>query len=159
VIVGYPSASEETAILDRYAEGFDADREDTFGLRRVLTREQAEEVRAGVGGVHVEPGVRAYIVAVVRATREGGSIALGASPRAAVALFKLTRASSAMRGRDYATPDDVKDCAPAVLRHRITLTPEAEIEGDTPDAAVRRILDRVEVPEGAAGTAAARGNA
>ena len=83
---------------------------------------------------------------------------LGASLCATVALFKMARAGAALRGRDFATPDDVKDVAPSVLRHRVALSPEAEIEGDTADAAVRRILDRVEVPEGAAGTAGQRGN-
>jgi MoxR-like ATPase len=156
VIVGYPSEAEEVGILDRYAGGFDAEREETFGLRRVLGPERVEEVRAAVEAVHVEPAVRAYVASVVRATREPGAISLGASPRASVALFKMARAGAALRGRDYATPDDVKDLAPAVLRHRVALTPEAEIEGDTADAAVRRILDRVDVPEGAAGTARSR---
>jgi MoxR-like ATPase len=156
VVVGYPSEGEETGILERYAGGFDAEREETFGLRKVVTPERIQEMRAAVEQVHVEPGVRSYVVSVVRATREPGAIALGASPRATVSLFKMARAGAALRGRDYATPDDVKDAAPAVLRHRVTLTPEAEIEGDTPDAAVRRILDRVEVPEGAAGTAGTR---
>jgi MoxR-like ATPase len=156
VIVDYPSETEETSILDRYSEGFDAEREETFGLKKVITRDEVESLQDAVATAHVEPGVRAYIVAVVRATREGGAIALGASPRAAVSIFKMCRATSAMRARDYATPDDVKDVAVSVLRHRITLTPEAEIEGDTPDAAVRRILDRVEVPEGIAGTATSR---
>ena len=156
VLVGYPTESEEVGILDRYAAGFDAEREETFGVRKVLDPAGVEAMRAAVETVHVEPGVRAYAAAVVRATREPGAIALGASPRATVALFKMARAGAALRGRDYATPDDVKDLAPAVLRHRVALSPEAEIEGDTPDAAVRRILDRVEVPEGAAGTAKSR---
>jgi MoxR-like ATPase len=156
VLVGYPAEADETAILDRYAEGFDADREETFGLRRLADPATVEAMRAAAEAVHVAPGVRAYCVSVVRATREPGAIALGASPRATVALFRMARAGAAMRGRDFATPDDVKDAAPAVLRHRVSLTPEAEIEGDTPDAAVRRILDRVEVPEGAAGTAGSR---
>jgi MoxR-like ATPase len=156
VVVGYPSEAEETGILDRYSSGFDSDREETFGIVPVAGPEEVQEMRAAVERVHVEPGVRAYVVSVVRATRDPGAIALGASPRATVALFKMARAAAALRGRDFATPDDVKDAAPAVLRHRVALTPEAEIEGDTPDAAVRRILDRVEVPEGIAGTAAKR---
>jgi MoxR-like ATPase len=156
VIVGYPSEIEETGILDRYSSGFDSDREETFGIRSVAGPEEVLAMRAAVERVHVEPGVRAYVVSIVRATRDPGAIALGASPRATVALFKMARAAAALRGRDFATPDDVKDAAPAVLRHRVALTPEAEIEGDTPDAAVRRILDRVEVPEGIAGTAAKR---
>jgi MoxR-like ATPase len=156
VLVGYPTEAEEIGILDRYAAGFDAEREETFGLRKVAGPERIEAMRAAVEKVHVEPGVRAYATAVVRATREPGAIALGASPRATVALFKMARAGAALRGRDYATPDDVKDAAPPVLRHRVALTPEAEIEGDTPDAAVRRILERVEVPEGGAGTAGSR---
>jgi MoxR-like ATPase len=157
VVVGYPTEAEEGGILERYSSGFDSDREETFGIRPVAAPEMVLAMRAAVDQVHVEPGVRAYIVSIVRATREPGAIALGASPRASVALFKMARAGAALRGRDFATPDDVKDAAPAVLRHRVALTPEAEIEGDTPDAAVRRILERVEVPEGIAGTASRRG--
>ncbi len=156
VLVGYPSEAEETGILDRYAGGFDAEREETFGIARVVGPGEVLEMRQAVRQVLVEPGIRAYIVSILRATREPGAISLGASPRATVALFRMARAGAAMRGRDFATPDDVKDVAPAVLRHRVALTPEAEIEGDTPDAAVRRILDRIEVPEGAAGTARER---
>jgi MoxR-like ATPase len=152
VVVGYPSEAEERGILDRYAAGFDAERDETFGVEKVLDPARVEAMRAAVETVVVEPGVRGYCASIVRATREGGALSLGASPRATVALFKIARAAAAMRGRDFVTPDDVKDAAPAVLRHRVALTPEAEIEGDTPDAAVRRVLDRVEVPEGAAGT-------
>jgi MoxR-like ATPase len=158
VIVGYPSEEEETGILDRYAGGFDAEREETFGIGPVVDPAKVLEMREAVRAVHVEPGVRSYIVSIVRATREPGALSLGASPRASVALFRMARAGAALRGRDFATPDDVKDLAPAVLRHRVALTPEAEIEGDTPDAAVLRILDRVDVPEGAAGTARERGD-
>jgi MoxR-like ATPase len=159
VSVGYPSEAEERGILDRYAAGFDAERDATFGIARLLDTARVEALRAAVDRVVVEPGVRGYIATLVRATREGGALSLGASPRATVALFRMARASAAMRGRDFVTPDDVKDAAPAVLRHRVALTPEAEIEGDTADAAVRRILDRIEVPEGAAGTAGGGGRA
>jgi MoxR-like ATPase len=159
VMVDYPAEAEEVGILDRYAGGFDAEREETFGVKAVADAARVAALRDAVDRVHVEPSVRAYVAAVVRATREPGAIALGASPRATVALFRVSRASAALRGREFVTPDDVKDAAPAVLRHRVALTPEAEIEGDTPDAAVRRILERVEVPEGAAGTARSRGGA
>ncbi len=157
VVVGYPSEEEERGILDRYAGGFDAERVETFGIEPVLAPAEVEEARTAVDRIHMEPAVRAYVVSIVRATREPGVLALGASPRAAVALFKMARAGAAMRGRDFATPDDVKDIAPAVLRHRIALTPEAEIEGDTADGAVGRILDRVEVPEAPGGWRAASG--
>jgi MoxR-like ATPase len=94
----------------------------------------------------VEPKITAYITAVVRATREAASLTLGASPRAGVSLLKAARASAMLDARDYVVPDDVKMLAPAVLRHRVSVAPELELEGVTPDAALKAILDKTEVP-------------
>src|SRR2546422_3829867 len=88
----------------------------------------------------------AYITAVVRGTREAASLTLGASPRAGVSLLKAARAAALLEGRDYVIPDDVKRLAPAVLRHRVSVAPELELEGVTPDAALKAILDKTEVP-------------
>jgi MoxR-like ATPase len=84
---------------------------------------------------------------IARATREERMLALGASPRATVALFRAARAAAVLEGRDFATPDDVKGIAPAVLRHRIVLAPELEVEGRTPDDVLAALLARVRVPE------------
>src|SRR6266576_100503 len=96
--------------------------------------------------VRVEPQIAAYITAVVRGTREAASLTLGASPRAGVSLLKAARAVALLDGRDYVIPDDVKGLAPAVLRHRVNVAPELELEGVTPDAALKAILDKTEVP-------------
>ena len=93
-----------------------------------------------------EPALRAYIVKLVRRTRTEPTLSLGASPRAAVALFRASQALALIGGRDYVVPDDVKAIAPAVLRHRVTLTPDAEVEGATADARVEAILRAVEAP-------------
>jgi MoxR-like ATPase len=88
----------------------------------------------------------AYITAIVRATRTAPSLTLGASPRASVGLLKVAQAAALMDGRDYVVPDDVKSFAPAVLRHRVVVAPELELEGVSPDAALDAVLDGVEAP-------------
>ncbi|HXQ28003.1 MAG TPA: MoxR family ATPase [Gemmatimonadales bacterium] len=146
IVIGYPAEALEQAMLRRYVEGFEADRPATFGIAPVTDRAGLERLRGEVERVHVEPQVTAYITAVVRATRETASLTLGASPRAGVALLKATRAQAVLEGRDYVIPDDVKQLAIPVLRHRVRLAPELELEGVTPDAALRTVLDRVDVP-------------
>jgi MoxR-like ATPase len=143
---GYPAAAVEQGILTRYVEGFEADRPATYGVSRVTDARGLEALRAVVDGVRVEPKITAYITAVVRATREAASLTLGASPRAGVSLLKAARASAMLDARDYVVPDDVKTLAPAVLRHRVSVAPELELEGVTPDAALKAILDKTEVP-------------
>jgi MoxR-like ATPase len=146
IVVGYPEQALEQEILARYVAGFEADRPATYGIGAVTDAAGLTRLRERVQEVHVEPRVTAYITAVVRATRETASLTLGASPRAGVALLKATRAQAVLEGRDYVIPDDVKQLAYPVLRHRVRLAPELELEGVTPDAALRTILDRVEVP-------------
>ena len=143
---GYPAADVEQGILTRYVEGFEADRPATYGVSQVADARGLEEVRAAVDAVRVEPKITAYITAVVRATREAASLTLGASPRAGVSLLKAARAVALIEERDYVVPDDVKTLAPAVLRHRVSVAPELELEGVTPDAALKAILDKTEVP-------------
>ena len=87
-----------------------------------------------------------YVVAVVRATRSAPVLTLGASPRGSVALLKMAQASALLDGRSYAVPDDVKTLAPAVLRHRVSVAPELELEGVTPDAALKGIIEKIDVP-------------
>jgi MoxR-like ATPase len=96
--------------------------------------------------VHVESSVRDYITRIVRATREEPAFAIGASPRAGVALFLAARAAAFLEGRDFTTPDDVKSLTRAALRHRVILTPEAEVEGGGAAMAIARLLDRVRAP-------------
>jgi len=147
--VDYPGAEAERAILDRYAGGFAADRSETYGLRPVLGAGELMELRRAVEAVHVEPSVRDYITRIVRATRDEPSFALGASPRAGVALFLASRAEALLTGRDFVTPDDVKVLALPVLRHRVTLTPEAEVEGQAVDERITALLHTIPAPRGA----------
>ena len=146
VLVGYPPAEIEQGILTRYVDGFEADRTDTYGVRPVVNAEGLELLRRQVDAVRVEPRITGYITAIVRATREAASLTLGASPRAGVALFKAARAAALLEARDYVIPDDVKRLAPAILRHRVNVAPELELEGVTADQALKAILDRTEAP-------------
>jgi len=146
VQIGYPSAQVEQGILTRYVEGFEADRTDTYGVSPVMNADGLERLRQAVDGVRVEPRITAYITAIIRATREAASLTLGASPRAGVALFKAARAAALLDGRDFVIPDDVKRLAPAILRHRVSVAPELELEGVTADQALKAILDRTEAP-------------
>ena len=146
ILVDYPPEALEEAILTRYVAGFEADRPGTYGIAAVTDGAGLARLRRSVEGVHVEPKVTAYITAIVRATRETASLTLGASPRAAVALLKATRAQALLEDRPFVIPDDVKQLTLPVLRHRVRLAPELELEGVTADAALRTILERVEVP-------------
>ena len=146
VQIGYPPAEVEQGILTRYVEGFEADRTDTYGVAPVIDAAGLEQLRQAVDAVRVEPRITAYITAIVRATREAASLTLGASPRAGVSLFKAARSTALLDGRDYVIPDDVKQLAPAILRHRVNVAPELELEGVTADQALKAILDRIEAP-------------
>ncbi len=146
VQVGYPAAAVEQGILTRYVEGFEADRPATYGLSPVTDGEGLEALRYVADAVRVEPRITAYITAIVRATRDAASLTLGASPRAGVSLLKAARGAALLEDRDFVIPDDVKQLAPAVLRHRVSVAPELELEGVTPDAALKAILDKTEVP-------------
>ena len=146
VLVGYPDAVHEQGILARTVAGFEADRPATYGLTRVTDAAGLERLRGAAEAVRVESEIAAYITGIVRATRTAASLTLGASPRAGVSLLKAARAGALLEGRDYVIPDDVKQLAPAVLRHRVSVAPELELEGVTPDAALKAILDKTEVP-------------
>jgi MoxR-like ATPase len=106
-----------------------------------------EQAQQEVKSVTVQEALFSYIVQVVRRTRDWPSLSLGASPRAAVSLMAVSKAFAAMDGRDYVIPDDVKACARPVLRHRIMLRPEADLEGVTPDQVLEDVLRAVEVPK------------
>ena len=146
VLVGYPDSDAEQGVLERTVQGFEADRPATYGVSQVTDAAGLERLRAAVEAVRVASQITAYIAGVVRATRQAASFTLGASPRAGVALLKAARAAALLDGRDYVIPDDVKHLASAVLRHRVNVAPELELEGVTPDAALKAILDKTEVP-------------
>jgi MoxR-like ATPase len=146
IVMGYPAADEERQVVANWDEGFNARRLDDVQIRPLEDPETVPRCRAEVRAARMEPGVRSYLVEIVRRTREHPSVAYGASPRASVALLLCAKALAAMRGRDFATPDDVRDVARPCLRHRLLMRAEAELEGSTPDAAIADILGAVEVP-------------
>ena len=146
-VMPYPSRDAELELLARYENGFDAERLNDGDIAAVLSADEVGALRRLVDGVRVAPEVRAYLADIARATREERMLALGASPRATVALFRAARGAAVLDGRDFVTPDDVKGIAPAVLRHRIVLAPELEVEGRTPDDVLAALLARVRVPE------------
>ncbi|TVP47179.1 MAG: hypothetical protein EA350_05780 [Gemmatimonadales bacterium] len=144
--VDYPPRVAERGILDRVAEGFRAERPETFGLSPLARASDLLDMRASTRAVHVEPAVRDYIVDIIRATREDPSLTLAASPRAGVALFRAAQAEALLDNRAFVIPDDVKALTLPVLRHRVRLTPEAEVDGERPDDRLRLLLDRIQAP-------------
>jgi MoxR-like ATPase len=143
--VDYPDAADETRILANAHGGFDArhlDRIDLTAVEPALLAEARREVRA----VNVEESMFTYIVRLARRTREWPSVSLGASPRAAVNVMLVAKALAAIDGRDYVVPDDVKEAALPVLRHRLVLKPEADLEGITADQALDDVIRAVEIP-------------
>jgi MoxR-like ATPase len=146
VLVQYPTAEDEQQILVNYQAGFDASDPATFGVEAVADTHAMAAMRQCVRSVHVDEKVMAYVVELVRTSRTTPGLSFGASPRAAVMLFGASKALAALRGRGFVTPDEVKSLAPAVLRHRLMLTPEVEIEGRTSDDCIQEILSSTEVP-------------
>jgi len=147
VRVGYPSRNAELEMLAHSADGFDAERASTFMPQPVLTASEVVALRSASDAVKVAPEVREYITDIIRATREDSALALGASPRASVALFRMARAAAVVAGRDFTIPDDVKQHALPVLRHRVLLAPELQVEGRSTDDVVSAVLARVTAPQ------------
>jgi MoxR-like ATPase len=144
--ITYPEPAQETEILRLYEKGFDSHRLDQMPLALIEPALLAA-ARAEIEKVRVEPALHEYIIAIARRTREWPALSLGASPRAAIGLFFVARALAALEGRDFLIPDDIKAAAPPVLRHRIILKPEADLEGLTADQVVTEVLAAVEVPK------------
>ncbi len=146
LLVDYPSAEEEAAIVRRFGDRQGPQRPDGFGIGAVTGMEQLASASAAVSTVTVAGEVVDYIVRLIRATRENADLATGASPRAAVLLANAARARAALEGRDYVIPDDVKALSTAVLRHRLTLSPAAEIEGRDMETLVAELVESTEAP-------------
>jgi MoxR-like ATPase len=144
--IGYPEAGEESEILRHYQEGFDPRGLDKLGLEQ-LPAGWLLAARAEVGAVRVEPALFQYVTNVVRRSRDWPALSLGASPRAAVNLLLAAKACASLEGRDFLIPDDVKTAAPAVLRHRLLLKPESDLEGMNSDQVIAELLAAVEVPK------------
>ena len=144
VDVGYPSEADEVAVLRLAHAGVDPVTLDD--VQPVTSAAALLAARAEVDATRVSDEVTAYVAAVVRRTRELPSVSLGASPRAAVHLLAASKATARLEGRDFVTPDDVIRMAPPVLRHRLQLRPEAELERYRPDDAVATAIAAVPVP-------------
>jgi MoxR-like ATPase len=146
VVLDYPAENIEQGILHRVLGGFEADAPESYGVDAVADAGGLAELRDACRRVRVEPSLVAYVAAIVRATRSAPVLTLGASPRGSVALLKMAQAAALLEGRPYVVPDDVKALAPAVLRHRVTVAPELELEGVAPDTALRGIIEKIEAP-------------
>jgi MoxR-like ATPase len=146
VLVDYPDAREEREVLQRWDAGFNPHDLDGAGVQAVMTAEQWPSIKQEVDSIRVQEDILSYIVAIVRNTRNHRAVALGASPRAGVALLRGSKALAAIRGKGYITPDEVQTLAAPVLRHRLLLTPETEVEGGAVDDVVAGIVSSVPVP-------------
>ena len=146
LLVPYPSIEEEAAIVGRFGQRLGPPRPEDFGIQSVADAGRLAGASAALEQVTVAEGIVDYVVRLVRATRETAELSTGASPRAAVQLAKAARARAALEGREYVVPDDVKALAASVLRHRLTLSPAAEIEGRLIETLVAELVECTEAP-------------
>lgn len=146
ILIDYPSAEAEAEIIARWDSGFNSRNLEQIDIAPLPEKDSIQKCRDEVKAMKTEPGVQKYIVDIVQKTRTHSTILYGASPRASVALLLCSKALAAIRGRDFSTPDDVRDVALPVLRHRLALRAEAELDGATNDAVISDILKTVEVP-------------
>jgi MoxR-like ATPase len=142
--VDYPNLEEEISIINGHHQRRGA--APISDVAPILTAEQIRNYRAVVQQIHLEENIIRYIGQIIHETRSNPSLFLGASPRASVAILNSAKAYAAINGRDFVTPEDVKFMTVPVLRHRIMLTPDKEMEGVTTDEIVKQIIDKIEVP-------------
>jgi len=144
ITVDYPSETDEVTIVTKHHKHLGITMSDL--VRPVLNAAVIENLRQLVSQVHVEEKLIHYIVSVVSSTRQNKSVYLGASPRASIGILQSSKAIAAMNGRDFVVPEDILYVTPAVLRHRLVLSPEKEMEGGTPDDVIRQIIQSSEIP-------------
>jgi len=144
--IEYPQPTQEAEILARYQDGFEARAFERVQIEAV-PEDALQSAREETARVRVEPKLLDYIVSIVRATRSSPAVSLGASPRAAISLMLVAKAIAAIEGRDFLIPDDVKTTAAPILRHRMLLKPEADLEGITSDQIVGEVLAGTAVPQ------------
>jgi methanol dehydrogenase regulatory protein len=142
--VGYPNLEQEITIIQNQHQDKSSDK--TVAINTVISGEQLKRFQNLVKEIIVEPHLIEYIAKLVINTRENQFLYLGASPRASLALLTASKAFAAIRGRDFATPEDIKEASYAVLRHRVMVSPEREMEGLTTDEIIRQILENIEIP-------------
>jgi len=146
IVIGYPDQAQESEIVARWDAGFNSRHLQDVQITQLPDAGAVQKCRQEIREMRMEPGVQKYIVDIVRRTREHPTVLYGASPRASVALLLCSKAIAAIRGREFPTPDDVRDVAAAVMRHRLSLRAEAELDGATTDAVISDIVRTVEVP-------------
>ena len=144
--IDLPAREDEIEVLHRHSRGFDPRRLDRAGVTPVAGPDHLARARGELQHITVRPQVLAYIVDVVRATRMSPSLQIGVSPRGSTAILNTAKAWAWLAGRDYVSPDDIKSLAFPTLRHRVSLRPEAELEGITADSVIESILATVPVP-------------
>ena len=144
--VDYPEEDQEVAILENHHRGFDAHNLDAANLA-ALPPSWLADARKAVRTTRVETALFRYITDIVRRTRDWPALSMGASPRAAINLLAVAKAVAALEDRDYLIPDDVKNATLPVLRHRVMMKPEAELEGLNSDQVLKEIIGTVEVPK------------
>lgn len=142
--VDYPGKTDEIIIVTKHHLSGNAALGDQ--VQPVLSSTLIEKLRHLVAGIHVDEKLIHYIVSVVGSTRQHKSIYLGASPRASIGILQSSKAIAAMRGRDFVLPEDILYVMPAILRHRLVLSPEKEMEGGTTDDVIRQIIESIEIP-------------
>ena len=145
-LMEYPTIEEERRIVAKHGSRFGAPRPEDWGVETKADAAQLADALTTVATVPMVEAVANYVVDLVRGTRSAADIETGASPRAASMLAGAARARAAVDGRDYVIPDDVKALAPAVLRHRVLLSPAAQIEGRAVDDVIARLIDQIEAP-------------
>lgn len=144
--ITYPAADQEIHILENHHRGFDPHHLEAVEIASLPT-EILAQAREEVRRTTVEPALFRYMVELVRRTRDWPSLAMGASPRAAISLMMVAKAAAALEERDYLIPDDVKSAVLPVLRHRVMMKPEAELEGQDSDQVLNEVINSVEVPK------------
>lgn len=146
VLVEYPTEQAEIQVLRLHHQGFRPQSLEDAGIQPVVSQDELLAMQQQVQSVTVEDKVFNYIYEIVKATRQSTDILIGASPRAGIALLNCSKAIAAMRGRDFVIPDDVKELALPVLRHRVILRPEAEVEGLNVDRVLTSVISNQVVP-------------
>jgi MoxR-like ATPase len=146
VKIDFADAAEEAAMVRRVTDGTVGDKLNVERVATLVRPATITAMQAIAGGVRVDDNVLDYAVRIVRATRSWPGVSAGAGPRGGIALVRVARAAALMAGRDFVTPDDVKSLAMPVLRHRVTPSPELQIEGQSTDAILAALLAKVEAP-------------
>jgi MoxR-like ATPase len=142
--VDYPSLEDETKIIADFHS-----RKNTINfdsINAVMKASEIENYRTKIREIHIDANLISYIAKIVNQTRNNASLFLGASPRASLSILAASKAFAAIRGRDFVTPDDIKHVASNVLKHRIMLTPEKEMEGVSPEEIIKQLIEKVEIP-------------